>query len=37
MGVQLYEIPNSPYGFAVVNRVRVLVDLNKRAVIYIQR
>lgn len=37
MGVQLYEIPNSSYGFAVVNHVRVLVDLNKRAVIYIQR
>jgi uncharacterized protein YraI len=37
MGVQLYEIPNSPYGFAIINHVRVLVDLNRRAVVYIQR
>jgi uncharacterized protein YraI len=37
MGVQLYEIPSSPYGYAIINGVKVMVDLNKRAVVYIQR
>ncbi len=35
--VQLYEVPNAAYAFAVVNGTRVLVDVTSRAVIYIAR
>jgi hypothetical protein len=35
--VQLYEVPNAAYAYAVVNGNRVLVDVTSRAVIYIAR
>ena len=35
--VQLYEVPGSAYGYTIVNGMRVLVDVNSRAVVYIQR
>lgn len=35
--VQLYEVPGSAYGYAVVNGVKVLVDVNARTVVYIHR
>ena len=35
--VQLYEIPNAAYAYAVVNGNRVLVDVTSRAVVYITR
>jgi uncharacterized protein YraI len=35
--VQLYEVPGSVYGYAVVNGVPVLVDTNARTIVYIHR
>ncbi len=35
--VQLYEVPGSAYGYAIVNGAKVLVDVNARTVVYIHR
>ena len=35
--VQLYEVPGSTYGYTIVNGTKVLVDVNSRAVVYINR
>lgn len=35
--VQLYQVPGSVYGYAIVNGNRVLVDVNSRAIVYIHR
>jgi len=35
--VQLYEVPNAAYAYAVINGNRVLVEPNSRAVVYIAR
>ena len=35
--VQLYQVPGSVYGYTIVNGMRVLVDVNSRAVVYIHR
>lgn len=35
--VQLYQVPGSAHGYAVVNGHPVLVDVNTRAVVYIHR
>jgi uncharacterized protein YraI len=35
--VQLYEVPSSPYAFAIINGQRVLVDPGARTIVYINR
>ena len=35
--VQLYQVPGSVYGYTIVNGMRVLVDVNSRAIVYIHR
>ena len=35
--VQLYQVPGSVYGYTVVNGMKVLVDVNSRAIVYIHR
>lgn len=35
--VQLYEVPGSVYGYAIINHNKVLVDVNTRAIVYIHR
>lgn len=35
--VQLYEVPNSAYGYTVVNGIPVLVDISARTIVYIHR
>jgi uncharacterized protein YraI len=35
--VQLYEVPSSPYAFAIINGQRVLVDPGTRTIAYINR
>jgi len=35
--VTLYEVPNSAYGYTIVNGLKVLVDPASRAIVYIHR
>jgi len=35
--VTLYQVPGSVYGYTVVNGIKVLVDVNSRAIVYIHR
>jgi uncharacterized protein YraI len=35
--VTLYQVPGSVYGYTIVNGMRVLVDVNSRAIVYIHR
>ena len=35
--VTLYEVPNSAYGYTIINGLKVLVDPTSRAVVYIYR
>ncbi|MCP4384525.1 MAG: DUF1236 domain-containing protein [Hyphomicrobiales bacterium] len=36
-GLQLYEVPNAVYGFAILNHVPVLVDVGSREIVYMRR
>lgn len=35
--VQLYQVPGSVYGYAIINHSPVLVDVTSRAIVYIHR
>jgi uncharacterized protein YraI len=35
--IQLYQVPGSVYGYAIINHNKVLVDVNSRAIVYIHR
>jgi hypothetical protein len=37
VAVALVAVPGSAYGYAMVNGVKVLADINARTIVYIQR